>query len=249
MRPEVKRIFANMLADFKSSVRGAGTPFNARDYLQTWQGTVNNHYLKTQRMFSGMIFNPDPNSTEDEKMFGILLLALAAWRKENADTASKAITDTNNRQMSKALGEGRQALYDEGIENPTNLELALTSTASLKKKFAGRIEGIVSTETQSASEFTKFAEASVYSGANPMETLRGVPPEKPDVAKVQTKKIWRTVGDARVRKIHLEVDGQKRSLNEPFVVNNEFLMHPGDRTSGASVGNVANCRCVSEYEV
>jgi hypothetical protein len=47
----------------------------------------------------------------------------------------------------------------------------------------------------------------------------------------------------RTREWHLEADGQIRSLDEPFEVNGEQLLFPGDTSLGASADNIINCRC------
>ena len=40
---------------------------------------------------------------------------------------------------------------------------------------------------------------------------------------------------------HAEADGQEVKIDEPFIVDGESLMYPGDVTGSAS--NVINCRC------
>ena len=58
----------------------------------------------------------------------------------------------------------------------------------------------------------------------------------------KTKK-WNTVMDGREREWHGEVNGTTLSLEEPFEVGGELLMHPLDMSLGASADNIANCRC------
>jgi len=60
-------------------------------------------------------------------------------------------------------------------------------------------------------------------------------------------KIWRSAQQDRTRDGHREADGQRKTLDEPFYVQNaneefEPLMYPGD-SSKASADNVINCRC------
>jgi len=61
---------------------------------------------------------------------------------------------------------------------------------------------------------------------------------------------WLTAEDSRVRHPHgssrwdhQSADGQIVKIGEPFVVSGELLLFPGDRSMGASIGNVINCRC------
>ena len=58
-------------------------------------------------------------------------------------------------------------------------------------------------------------------------------------------KVWRTQRDARVRLSHAFAEGQRRNLDEPFMVGlnaNIPMMHPGDRS--APIGEWINCRCL-----
>jgi hypothetical protein len=57
------------------------------------------------------------------------------------------------------------------------------------------------------------------------------------------EKIWVDTPDGRTRDAHVGAGGQKRRLNEPFTVDGEKLMHPGDSSMGASAENLVNCRC------
>ena len=66
---------------------------------------------------------------------------------------------------------------------------------------------------------------------------------------LEPRKQWVDVSDSRVRKAHRKADGQKRDLNELFVVGGELLMFPKDRRHGASLGNTVNCRCNSVVEI
>lgn len=61
---------------------------------------------------------------------------------------------------------------------------------------------------------------------------------------------WLTSRDPRVRRPegsspfdHVAADGQTVPVGQPFLVSGEFLMYPGDRSRGASAGNIINCRC------
>ena len=60
--------------------------------------------------------------------------------------------------------------------------------------------------------------------------------------KDQLQKEWSTALDGRERDSHARADGQTVPFNQPFIVQGEELMEPGDRRGSAS--NVINCRCV-----
>lgn len=59
----------------------------------------------------------------------------------------------------------------------------------------------------------------------------------------QLYKEWSTALDGRERASHRAADGQSVPFNQPFIVQGEELMEPGDRRGSAS--NVINCRCAA----
>jgi hypothetical protein len=61
--------------------------------------------------------------------------------------------------------------------------------------------------------------------------------------KDQLQKEWSTALDGRERDSHARADGQTVPFNQPFIVQGEELMEPGDRNGSAS--NVVNCRCAA----
>lgn len=71
-----------------------------------------------------------------------------------------------------------------------------------------------------------------------------------DVKALYDEAQWITARDSRVRSPatgskfdHQKADGQVRKVGKPFRVSGEKLLFPGDRSLGASAGNIVNCRC------
>lgn len=58
-------------------------------------------------------------------------------------------------------------------------------------------------------------------------------------------KRWVARDDSRTRPSHDRADGQTVFINQPFIVNMEPLMFPGD--PNGSPGNVINCRCKPRF--
>lgn len=56
-------------------------------------------------------------------------------------------------------------------------------------------------------------------------------------------KRWIATDDHKTRDAHREADRQEVPYDEPFIVDKEELMYPGDISMGASGENVINCRC------
>jgi uncharacterized protein with gpF-like domain len=61
------------------------------------------------------------------------------------------------------------------------------------------------------------------------------------------QKEWVSSDDERTRIAHAEANGQVVDVDQPFIVDDEMLMHPGDQAGSA--GNTINCRCTTAYIV
>lgn len=62
-------------------------------------------------------------------------------------------------------------------------------------------------------------------------------------------KRWLSMEDKKVRPAHRAAHGQVVPIESAFSVGGEALRFPGDMQLGASLGNVINCRCISEYGI
>ena len=60
-------------------------------------------------------------------------------------------------------------------------------------------------------------------------------------------KVWDSESGRRTRPAHLEADGQKVPIDQPFIVGGEALMYPGDPAGSAA--NTIQCRCRSRAVV
>ena len=67
------------------------------------------------------------------------------------------------------------------------------------------------------------------------------------------EKTWISVQDNRTRRPpksvydHLDMNGVKVDINQPFFTSGEYIMYPGD--PNAKAGNVINCRCKVVFTV
>lgn len=60
---------------------------------------------------------------------------------------------------------------------------------------------------------------------------------------IEMTREWTATKDGRTRHAHGVADGQRVGVDEPFIVDGEKLMFPGDASMGASGRNLYNCRC------
>lgn len=238
MKPGIKRIFSVILKDFRTSVGMNEQPVDSNRYLGAWADLLDTHYRRVQKAFTDVIKSVKQIDDEDSEE-EILAMALLAWREQNVGKRSNWLSETTRANMSEAIRLAREEFAAEGVV-PTRRQLALAATAILRKKFASRIDRIAMSETQTSSESTKFTQAEVGAGITPRALGGGA-------VLTDKSKTWRTMRDKKVRSQHKQAEGQIKPLTQPFVVANEFLMYPGDSSMGASISNVANCRCVAVY--
>lgn len=226
LKREINTVFNFMIMAFKLSIFRREL-FNVYDYRSLWRDLLIKHYKRVQRNFLNI--HTKKQLLAENLQEQNIALALEVWSQELAEKTADDITKTNLMDVRKAMEQAQEESIKERL---TPMELALAAAVILKRRFKSRMTNIVTTETNSAAENTKIVEASLKS-----EIISGV------VAARLTQKIWTNVGDSRVREAHVAAGGQVRKLNEPFSVGGELLMYPSDRSFGASIGNIANCRC------
>lgn len=136
----------------------------------------------------------------------------------------QGITNTTRLQVRSALAEG--VMEGEGIDKLAKRVDALYLTQIIPY----RSTVIARTETIAASNLGSRAGAEAT----------GLPLEKEWIA---------TRGDGRTREAHEDADGLRTPMDDPYEVDGEALMFPGDDSLGASAGNTIQCRCTEGYHV
>lgn len=127
----------------------------------------------------------------------------------------KQVQDTTEKSIKSVLVDG----FEQGLGS---FDIAQMIKHHTDFSF-GRAENVVRTEVISACNYGDLAAWNQH----------------PDIV----GKEWDSSGDKRVRPTHRAADGQKRKLNEPFIVGGSRLMHPGDGSLGAAAKEVCRCRC------
>ncbi len=129
---------------------------------------------------------------------------------------------------------------------PSQSAIARTAANVMAPVMRRQANIVGQTETQGAAESTKLITARALAGQSP-EGTDGIPPVPADQAH-DLIKTWFTEQDDRVRPHHADAEGQRRKVEEPFSVNQQSLMFPGDTNIDATLSNIINCRCTSLYE-
>ncbi len=227
----------------KEYAQGAGA-FNAATMQPELTQILVEHYLRVGEPFSSQLTDIMPDDivvTVAERK--AIEAALATFYTGRAPEQARIITATNQRNIFDSIDQAITIGIEEAAAGrpPSRRETAILSGVGLSRKLNGRVTGIAALETQAIAEAAKATEAQVLTFQPPSVTggtLRDVP----------VPKEWVTMGDEVVRRqpfSHVIADSQVVALNQPFVVSGQLLRWPGDTSLGASIGNVANCRCSS----
>jgi hypothetical protein len=173
LKPGIRKIFARVVDDFRTSVARTGQPPEIARYRIAFETLLDEHYRRMQKSFSGAILlhnkvdtfaqlrNKAAKPTEEDQHDKELIAAIfLLWREKHAPVQADFIAQTTAKDMADAIDQARQALTEEG-KPIDKRSLALTAVAILKRILRVRVDVIAVTETQTAAETTKAVEASV----------------------------------------------------------------------------------------
>lgn len=191
------------------------------------------HYDRVDRAFGTRISDQlpaDVAATPEEK--AATAAALALLFRSRAPTQANAIGETSARDARRAVrlaNEESARLLAEGEPRMSLREEALFAGVIFSRALRGRTQGIICLETQAPAEAAKAQELLTLSGGAAAEHQ------------------WMTVGDSKVRRApgtgHRGADSQIVQVGTAFLVGGQQLLHPGDQSLGATIDNVAGCRC------
>ena len=257
LRPRIKEIERTLVREVTRTLgRSGNLPDVVAISADKLEPVLRSHYSKVGEVFSKRLRdNLPPEAAMTEKEAEEINVALASFFDQRAPTQARAISKTTQKNAIRSINvaeQERQRLVDQGEDTMSQREVALVAGNVFSHSLSGRTTGIVMLETQAPAEAAKLTEVDVLLGLSPFVLGgRSVSPEQVrDVTKA-----WVTQGDSRVRTPpdssfnHLAADSEQVPMDQPFVVSGERLMHPGDTSLGASVGNVVNCRCASVVDV
>ncbi len=224
-------------ASFVALYAKRGQLINTISYQARLQNILAKHYSKTANIFKSQIRDelgePDKNSVEiardiNDKLFREGLVFVP----KSADNITKTTQKVLNKHIKKAMADGAAA----GVIL-TSRQIAKKVKNPFLEEMNNRADGV-----EAPTQTTFPAEAAKHSEINSLIKL-GAVIAGVNILKAKKNKEWVTIIDGVTRHSHLVADGQKVPINQPFTVQGQKLMHPGDTTLGATIDNVAGCRC------
>lgn len=235
-----RSLYNDMAAIFKDiAAKAGGAFFNVAQYEDDIEEAIKRHYLLVFKEFGD-----DYREEHGLKLTEIQAAMFAANTAEVFDARAKRqariITATNRKQLAhiKKLAEEQMPKL---LEINPNLSFYHYVSDLYGATLLRRVETISIYETQWSAEFSRANEVAFLTRGKGVQTKA----RKRD----SNFKRWDAVGDDRMRDWHAEADSTVIPIDEPFEVNGEELMYPGDESLGATASNIINCRCTVSYEI
>jgi hypothetical protein len=243
IKPKVRWAFGKLIGSFQRfwPVHQILPP--KFDHVTRFTGVLRTHYGRVGRAFRDVVAEGVSRRLSQEQI-AVRDNSYRLWVEHRSPLQAAAVVNTSLRQMAASIPAAMRTLHAQGM-TVTPQSTARVAANALRIAFSRRVDGIATYETQTSAETIKLMEAQVMTG-------RLSPGQIPLDQQIQMIKSWNSQRDTRVRAGHVRADGQTVMIDQPFIVDykgrQERLLIPGDRSLGASLGNVMKCRCGAEYE-
>ncbi|MCK5292984.1 MAG: hypothetical protein KAR39_13320 [Thermoplasmata archaeon] len=243
VRPELNRFFRTISRTIRPVWVSTGQMPNLDPFQADLTALLRKHYARVQRSFRGDTTKSlmrSINEKQDE-IPNVMLeteAALIVAANERAPIQATRILETTQDEFNTILADVAVSAAVAG-EVLTRQQEATRITQDFNSRIPGRTNTIAMFETQAMAEETKLIEADTIAATGAV--VAGI------AIAQQMQKTWNTILDERTRDSHVLADLQNRQQGQPFMVQGQLLRVPGDTSLGASLGNVINCRCASEF--
>lgn len=169
----------------------------------------------------------------DEEMLNLGVMLSTAISPQKAIEQTKSPFDTLAIEEAKSISDLRREIarqFTQGIMQGENSATLITRFKKIVELKLSDLNRIARTETTRVENIGRLNAYKV--GA--------------DLGYVMLK-TWVAKGDNRTRPAHKDASGQTVPIDEPFIVDGEKLMYPGDPNGSAK--NVINCRCTMRASI
>lgn len=232
---KLRKFFTKMASKLKNLYAETRIILDTTEFNEELNQLIFNQYKNTSNKFQNQLLNHEDVSDEIRKDKELLSRINTGIEHYNLYHVKKSVTEinkTNQKQVNKSIKDVLIASAVGGLAL-SKTDIAQKASIAFKSIAFARTNTIAMTETQKSAEGTKNIEA------------YNLDKKKQD--KTPMNKTWVAVLDEKTRLSHAEADGQTVTINEPFIVQEQKLMFPGDFSLGATADNTINCRCSSVY--
>lgn len=226
-KPKIKKIFNAMARDIKAVYKATGRVANIADYETDVVAMLRSHYRDVSKEFSSTLRSKCNHLVLETKQEESIDALMGEYITKHSVTQAAYIMATTQDDLNKSVVKA--ILENNAREVPQSRDVVASDVeAYFNQSTNGRIDTIAITETQTPAEQMKLIEAGIISGVVASQGQ-------------QIYKTWNTVLDEKTRASHVEADRQRVPENQPFQVQGQLLMVPGDTSLGASLSNIINC--------
>ena len=216
------------MKDGANAVRAGASPgYGKPEHAQRMRAIMNDLWAESAKVFAEHILGTPTKTIKTTH-------GPYNWKRERFGVVATIITDTVMRDWVRTYGIEKitnitdttyrdiESIVTQGIQDGlSERQIGKLIDAVAPTKSASRAQTIARTETHAAA----MASAQASAEATGIEMVRE----------------WVASGGERTREAHDAASGQVVGMNEPFIVDGEELMYPGDPNGSAA--NVVNCRC------
>ena len=249
--PEIKAYFKVIRTDFEVFYSSTGQAISMEEYRDITLALIKKQYNRVSKVFKYDLRKNEKkqDETQEQGEDRLISTAIIFFILTEAKKTTDFILQTNAKNITEAIGKARVVLFEKGIPE-TKQAIAKEASAILKDKFEGRTQTIAITETQLPAEASKQIEANVLAGEQALDDFQMEGLAVGGVIVIEkANKTWRARMNEVTRPWHARADGQTVRLNQPYIVDNEYLKFPRDASLGATAKNIANCYCDSKIEI
>jgi hypothetical protein len=231
MQKDFNRLFKTIARDFESFYVSNGYILDLNVYNNDVVSILRNNYRKISKKFKQSIRS---SFKQLERADAVIDNDINQYINTHSIAQAGFIINTTRKGLQEDLDKTVIKNALDGIDI-SNEELAEETRKEFTERSLNRTEGIAVTETQNIAEFSKQTEQDTLIEEGVI--LGGI------VLRDKLWKIWITFLTEVTRKSHILAHRQRRRSNEPFNVQNQLLMFPGDTSLGATADNIMNCKC------
>ena len=230
--------FAAVARQTRNTFLNTGQTFDSQELRPRLESILKSHYRNVYDEFEGDFLRRnelDLTQTQQADFAARFRDAKDEFGILQSDRQSSIITSTNQRQINKGVRDSLIAAAGAIAvgEQMSQADIAQSAQDNFERASGGRIGNIAESETQDAGENAKLDDAKLTAAATV-----GIA-----VANRLLRKQWWTRLDNKVRPAHVGAQGQVQIIGDPFIVGGQRLQRPRDTSLGATIDNVARCRC------
>lgn len=243
LKTSLRKFFKTIVNDQKvennvKSIKKKG--INVQQYAPQLTNLLNRSYNEAIDKASGC-FMDDPivqdllSPQERTMIKGQSVLLSQEYASKRAVTIAEELMATTRKNLAQSHTLVDKVILQTGVE-VTQAERMSMVMDNFEQRLNNRVGTIAATETQNVYQEAKQIEARM---TNEVLNRSGQ----------NMQKRWNATLDQSTRPAHVEAHGQRVNLEALYEVWGEKLSYPGDDSNGASVKNLANCRCESIHVI